>query len=244
MAHRHIYATPDDLAQATAAFILDVAGTAVQENGRFTLCLSGGKTPEMLFQYLARPPYREQMPWSNTLVFWSDERCVPANDPRNNAYVAKIMLLDRVNIPGQNILPVPVDRLPEEAAFAYEQMLHRVFDPAPPRFDLILLGMGADGHTASLFPGTPVLNEVTRWVREVFVAGQQMYRVTLTLPLINQAKNVLFLVSGHEKSETLKAVLEPDTRQHTYPAQYVLPADGALYWFLDEAAAASLRAPL
>lgn len=243
MAHRHIYTAPDDLAQATAAFILDLAHKAVQENGRFTLCLSGGKTPEMLFQCLAGPPYREQMPWSDTFVFWSDERCVPADDPRNNAHVAKSILLDRVNIPGQNIFPVPVDRRPEAAALEYEQMLHRAFDPAPPRFDLILLGMGADGHTASLFPGTPVLNEGTRWVREVFVAGQQMYRVTLTLPLINQAKNVLFLVSGREKAETLKAVLEPDTRQYTYPAQYVRPDHGALYWFLDEAAAAFLPMP-
>jgi len=240
MEQRHIYTTPDDLAQAAAAFIVDLALKAVQETGRFTLCLSGGKTPELLFEQLAALPYREQMPWFNTFVFWGDERCVPADDPRNNSFIAKSILLNQVHLPDTNVFPIPVHLPPEAAATQYEQTLHQIFDPAPPRFDLILLGMGSDGHTASLFPESPVLNEKTRWVREVYVAGQQMYRVTMTLPLINQAKNIVILVSGHGKAEILQAVLAKDAVPGIFPAQYVRPEQGALHWFLDVAAAALL----
>ena len=240
--HLQIFSTPEKLSTAAADFILQCAEKAVRENGRFALALSGGRTPEQLFARLAAPPYREKMPWASTFIFWGDERCVPFDDERNNANMAQRILLDKIEIPTSHIYRIPVELSPEEGARQYEQMLHNLFDPDRPVFDLMLLGLGQDGHTASLFPGTAVLREQKRWVSEVFAEEQQMYRITMTLPLINQARAVLFLVAGKEKREILRSILQGATdAMESYPAQLVQPQKGEVYWFADTEAAAFLK---
>ncbi len=240
MSPLQVFQTTEMLSAAAAEFILDQAQRAVASTGRFTLALSGGRTPEQLFRLLRTAPFVRKMPWQNTLIFWGDERCVPLNDERNNAHIAFSLLLEHVDIPAANIFRIPVDLPPVTAAQQYEQTLHRVFDPNAPRFDLILLGLGSDGHTASLFPGTNAVEEKTRWVTEVFVESHQMSRITMTLPLLNQAKNILFLVSGEEKAEILTKILKPQPENPAYPAQLVQPENGHLRWFVEAGAAVRL----
>ncbi len=234
------YPTPDALSAAVAAFVCDLAVEAVRQYGRFSISLSGGTTPEKLFALLALPPYSEKMPWKQTHVFWGDERCVSYDDPRNNARMAQIVLLDKVGIPPGNIHRIRVELAPEDAAVQYERELSAVLENESPHFDLVLLGIGNDGHTASLFPGTEVLNEQNRLVKACYVESQQMYRVTMTLPLINRAKAILILVSGTGKADILKKLLNEEGADVIYPAQMVKPENGDVYWFIDEAAAASL----
>lgn len=241
MMHLQKFSTPDALSAAAASFILDIAAKAVLERGRFTWSLSGGRTPEKMFAMLAEPPYRDKMPWSQTLVFWGDERCVPYDDPRNNALMARKALLDKVDIPKSNIYPVPAELAPQEAARQYEQTLQDVFGPELPRFDLIMLGMGTDGHTASLFPGTAALGERNRWVCENFVGSQEMHRITFTFPLLNQARQILFLVTGTDKADVLKSIWNDDAAAKNYPARLVRPAHGDVNWYVDEDAAVLLQ---
>ena len=240
MTHLHRFPTPEALSAGAASFILDLAQKAMRDRGRFAWALSGGRTPENLYRLLSKPPYRDKMPWQNTLVFWSDERCVPPDDPQNNALMAEKALLDKVGIPASNIFRVPTDLAPEEAARQYERTLREVFEAEAPRFDLIMLGVGADGHTASLFPGTQALRERTRWVCENFVETQRMYRITFTFPLLNQARCILFLVSGKDKANILKEIRRADLPADAYPARMVRPEHGEVNWYADEDAAALL----
>lgn len=237
MKHIQVFADAETLAGGAAAFLLDRARDAVHSSGRFTLALSGGHTPELLFSRLAEPPFRAQFPWENTFIFWGDERCVPFNDERSNARMAHAKLLDRVEIPPRNIFRIPVELSPEEAARQYEQTILDTFHPALPCFDLILLGLGNDGHTASLFPGTAILNEQTHLVGAVYADSQQQYRITMTFPLLNQAHALLFLVAGKEKAGILKQVLDSEGN---YPAQHIQPEKGDVYWYVDEKAADGL----
>ena len=240
MRYVRLYSTPDALSTAAAAFVCDLAVQAVRQHGRFSISLSGGTTPEKLFALLALPPYTEKMPWKQIHVFWGDERCVSYDDPRNNARMAQIMLLDKVGIPPGNIHRIRVELASDDAAVQYERELSAVFENERPRFDLVLLGIGNDGHTASLFPGAEVLKEQDRLVKACYVESQQMYRVTMTLPLINRAKTILFLVSGTGKADILKKLLNEEGAGGIYPAQMVKPQNGDVYWFVDEEAAASL----
>ena len=235
-----VFNTIDALNEFAAQLLVDVAVKSVSERGRFVICLSGGNTPNGLYKLLSMTPYRDLIPWKNTFVFWSDERCVPADDERNNAYIASTVLLTKVNIPVTNIFPLPVDLPPVDAAKVYEASLKLFFGKEPPRFDLILLGLGGNGHTASLFPNTDVLHEKLRWVKEVYVEELRMYRVTMTPLLINQASKIFFLVTGKEKSGILKNVFlcpQPDK----YPVQLIDPDNKEEYWFLDERAASLLN---
>ncbi len=236
-----IFETPEILSIAAADFILQLAMGSVNEEGRFVLSLSGGSTPEQLFSVLAVAPFKEKMPWSKTFIFWGDERCVPKDDIRNNANKAYTLLLDKVPIPIENIFPIHVEAEPAEAATQYESTIQDFFGSETPSFHLVLLGLGEDGHTASLFPETEVLHEKFTLVKEVFAEEQKMFRVTMTAPLINLAHHILFLVTGTAKAEILKTVLNGAYKPDKYPAQLIMPKTGEVHWFVDSKAATLLN---
>jgi 6-phosphogluconolactonase len=199
--------------------------------------LAGGETPRRTYEILAGEPFRSRVPWSGGHVFWGDERCVPYEDPRSNAGNAKRLLLDQVFLPETQIHPIRCDISPRLAAAAYEKKLREFFACGTPRFDLVFLGLGADGHTASLLPKTAVLTERQRWGAEVFSAGEGLYRVSLTVPVINRAAVIVFLVSGTGKAVVVREVLEGRPDPHQVPAVLIKPDDGELFWLLDRAAA-------
>ena len=235
-----VFGTAGAMNESAARWLVDLADISVAARGRFVLCLSGGNTPRGLYALLSTEPYGDSMPWKNTFVFWGDERCVPADDERNNAQTANGLLLGKSGLPSSHIYPIPVNLPPGDAARQYEETLRAFFGSGAPRFDLILLGLGVDGHTASLFPGTAALRERSRWVKDVFVRDQPMSRITLTAPLINQARNVLFLVTGENKSGILKTVLTAPRRPERYPAQLIRPEQGEVFWYVDGRAASRL----
>lgn len=237
-----VFQTADAVNIAAAEFIIATASRAIIARGRFILSLSGGQTPGNLYKLLAEPAYNERMPWKDTFIFWGDERCVPLNDERNNAHQAKVLLLDKIGIPLSNVHRVPVDLSPAEAALQYEKEISVFFGEEPIRFDLILLGLGENGHTASLFPGSEVVFENTRQIRNVYVAEQNMFRITMTPLLINKARNIIFLVEGENKAEILKTVLSGSQQPDKFPAQVINAENGNLYWFVDKKAAALLPA--
>jgi 6-phosphogluconolactonase len=227
----------EDLYVAVAEFIIDAANKAIAKKAQFTFVLSGGQTPLELYSILAKHPYRDYMQWDKTFVFWGDERCVPLDDDRNNAHQAKIHLLDKVDIPKSNIHIIPVNLSPQEAAEKYEKDIKDFFEGEPQQFDLILLGLGEDGHTASLFPKTNVLTERVEGIRAVVVNAPIGTRVTMTAPLINRAHQIAFLVTGKNKATILKKVLSDSYQPEKYPAQLIKPVDGELHWFANSVAA-------
>jgi 6-phosphogluconolactonase len=235
-----VFSTAEAMNESTARLLLDLAEKSVKERGRFVLCLSGGNTPLGLYTLLSMKPFSELVPWKRTYIFFGDERCVPSDDERNNAYMATSALLSKIDLPLSNIFPIPVDLPPAEAAKKYEESLQRFFGEEVPRIDLILLGLGDNGHTASLFPGTAVLSEKSRWVKEVYVDELNMYRITMTIPLINKARHVLFLVTGEDKSQILKTVLTAPFQPEKYPAQLIRPEIGDVSWYADDKSSSRL----
>ncbi|NJD60202.1 MAG: 6-phosphogluconolactonase [Anaerolineales bacterium] len=228
------------LSQAAAELFMLQSRQASLICGRFCVALSGGDTPRRLFEILAMPPYRDRIHWSEVHVFWSDERCVPADDPRNNALMARMALLDHVSIPPENLHPIHCDLSPHQAALDYEAELRKFFSTSNPDFHLIFLGLGANGHIASLFPHTSVLDEKERWVSEVYIEELGMYRVTFTAPYINQASQVVFLVSGADKAQVLEDVLEGPYQPNQLPAQLIRPAGKHPIWLVDKTASHKL----
>jgi 6-phosphogluconolactonase len=237
-----VFQSYDELNKAAAEFIIAIAKKSIAARGRFTISLSGGQTPEKLYSLLAENPYREQIDWSRTFIFWGDERCVSLDDEQNNAHRAKELLLDKIDIPASNIYRIPVNLPPEEAAIQYQNEINSFFKDEIPHFDIILLGLGENGHTASLFPKTKVLNEPVEGVRAIYVEEEKMFRVTMTAPLINQAHNILFMVTGEKKAEILEKVLCGSYVLDIYPAQLIKPTDGNLFWFIDGDAASLIAA--
>jgi len=234
---------PIELAAIAAAAVVESAETAVAARGRFTIALAGGATPRASYERLAEPPQRERMPWGRTFVFFGDERGVPPDHPDSNYRMAAEALLDRVPIPRERIFRMRGEASDgDEAAAEYARTLATVFElrrGALPRFDLVLLGLGVDGHTASLFPGSPVLREVFRSVTAVHAAAAIIpERITLTLPVLNAAAEVIFIVAGAEKAKVVKAVLADSSI--SLPAGMIQPPDGRLRWLLDRDAAALL----
>jgi 6-phosphogluconolactonase len=234
----------ESLSQAAAELYAELSEGAIHAHGRFSVALSGGNTPRRLYELLANGPFHDKIQWRSVHVFWSDERCVPADDPRSNARMAHQALLDRIALPAENIHAVQGDLPPAEAAARYEAELRKFFSDQPPVFDLILLGLGYNAHTASLFPHTPVLEERERWVAEVYLAEQNMFRVTFTAPFINQAGQVVFLVSGADKAVALQNVLEGAYQPQEYPAQLIRPNGAHPIWLVDRAAGHKLAVPL
>ena len=226
----------ESLSHVAAGIVADLAKEAVHAHGRFSVALSGGSTPRRLYELLADTPFRDKIQWQSVHVFWGDERCVPADDPRSNFRMARETLLDQVPLPAGNIHAVQGNLPPAQAAADYEAELRKFFGDRKPIFDLILLGLGDNAHTASLFPHTEVLNEKERWVADVYVAELDMYRVTFTAPLINQAGQVVFLVCGADKAPALKNVLEGPYQPHEYPAQLIRPRGVHALWLVDKAA--------
>lgn len=232
------------LARNAAARFVQLSGDAIRERGRFSVALSGGSTPRELYTLLATPEFATQVDWTRVHFFWGDERAVPPDAVASNFRMVEETLLSRVPVPPQNILRVLTEKEPARAALEYEQSLQEFFNgPIPdplPRFDLILLGLGENGHTASLFPHTAVLHNVHDWVAAEYIAEVNMYRVTLTAPVINAARNILFLVAGPDKAATVRAVLRGESRPEDLPAQLIHPRDGDLVWLLDREAASQL----
>jgi len=228
------------LSKTAAELFVRTAREAVQQHGRFTVALTGGSSPVQLYSLLAQLPYREQVPWQQTFIFWGDERWVPLTDERSNFRMAQENLLSKVPVPQEQVYPMWGDAAPEAFARQYEQLLQQHFGQQAPQFDLILLGMGDDGHTASLFPGTEVLHETSRWVQAYYLEPQAMHRITLTAPLINQAKMICFLTFGSNKAAALHEVLEGERNPEQYPSQLIQPQDGEVHWLVDTSAASGL----
>jgi len=239
-----ILTTPQELFAAAAEEVVRAANDAVAERGRFTIALSGGSTPKNLFNLLATNA-KSTLPWDRTFFFWSDERHVGPNDPESNYRMADEAMLSKVPVPAGNVFRFAGEN-PDAtvAAQQYEQTIRKFFqmDSGVPQFDLILLGMGPDGHTASLFPGTAALLEKSKLVVANWVEKLKTHRLTFTLPLINATREVAFLVSGVDKATALKTVLEDNSPGDQYPSKLVNPSGGKLIWFVDRAAASTLSA--
>jgi len=236
-----VLATATDLFHAAAEEFVSAARASIGSHGRFTVALSGGSTPKALYSLLAAN--YATFVWNRVFLFFGDERHVPPTDPESNYRMVHESLLSNISIPAENVFRVPAENPDALAAAAdYEAQLRRFFALKPgefPRFDLILLGMGPDGHTASLFPDSEALDEKSRLVVANWVAKFNTHRITVTFPVLNHAAEVIFLASGADKADMLHRVLEGKNTP-PLPSQRVQPTDGKLLWMLDEAAAAKL----
>jgi 6-phosphogluconolactonase len=236
-------ATPQDLFQAAADELIKTATNAIAQRGRFTIALSGGNTPKSLYALIAANA-ANSLPWDKVFFFWGDERHAGPHDPDSNYRMVEENILSKIPVPAANVFRVPAEN-PDAAAVAdaYDKTLRKFFDVEPgkfPRFDLVLLGLGPDGHTASLFPETAALNENSRLVVANWVEKLNTHRITLTLPVLNEAAEIDFLVSGTDKAAALHEVLEGNAPAEKYPSKLIQPAHGKLIWFIDRAAASEL----
>jgi len=236
-------ATPQELFEAAAEEIVLAANDAIAQRKRFTIALSGGSTPKSLYTLLASNA-RTSFHWDQTFFFWGDERHVPPDDEESNYRMAQEAMLSKVPVPASNVFRMPTENPDADAvALSYEQTLLKFFSLEAgqvPRFDLILLGIGPDGHTASLFPETAALKERSRLVVANWVEKLKTSRITFTLPVLNAARRVAFLVSGTDKAAVLRTVLQSDAPGEQYPSKLVQPTNGKLIWFVDRAAASQL----
>jgi 6-phosphogluconolactonase len=235
----------EEMSERAAAHVARYLAERAKVKGRVTMVLSGGTTPHTLYACLAAKPFRQQIPWRELHLFWGDERCVPPDDPASNYRMAEEWLISRVPIPLQNVhRMIAEEREPHRAAEQYEAELRRFWRVPPaewPGFDLVLLGIGADGHTASLFPGSSALEETTRWVVAPYIDRLKSHRLTLTLPVFNHADQVCFLVAGREKAPIIKAVAAGQRGTAPLPPQLIQPHDGQVVFFLDAEAAGLLQ---
>lgn len=241
----HVSPTRSDAARALATQFTTLAETAYNARSRFTVALSGGSSPLDAYRLLATDEFASSVNWAQVYVFWGDERCVPLDHPDNNAHAAREALLDHVPLPVGNTFRVQTHLPPEEAAQDYETTLREFFlkrvGVSVPRFDLVILGMGSDGHTASLFSGTAAMGEKERWVVANHVPQLDSWRVTLTYPAVNAAANVIFYAVGEDKADTLKrALTPPQAASDLLPVHLVRPANGQVQWIIDQAAASRL----
>lgn len=241
---RQVFPNPNEVMWAAAEKIERLVLAAVEKNGRATIVLSGGSTPKGLFQLLADPThaFRERLPWAKMHFFWADERFVPVDDEQNNFRMANETLFRVVGVPEANIHRYRTElSSPEESAEDYQLQIEKFFETdrtqPPPRFDVVLLGMGADGHTASLFPGLRFLHSTEHWVKSFWVPHLSQHRLTLLPDIINEAQNILLLVTGAEKAEAVAMVLTDKPLNSALPVQKIQPTEGNLTWLLDEEAA-------
>ncbi len=243
-----VWSEPEAVAQAAAHLFVEAAAQAAEVRGVARIAISGGSTPKRMFALLADPaqPFRAQVPWDKLKLYWVDERCVPPTDAESNYRMTREAMLDHVPLPPANIFRMEGELDPEEAANRYETFLRnsmRLEGAELPTFDLVLLGMGDDGHTASLFPRTGAINELGRLVVANHVAQKDTWRITLTWPVINQGREVAFLIEGTAKATVLAEVLLGPRDPARLPSQLIRPANGKLSFLLDEAAAAKLPMP-
>jgi 6-phosphogluconolactonase len=235
-----VFPDREELAFAASHHLLSVGQAAINHRGRYMVALSGGSTPKMLYHKLAAPRIQDSLNWERVHIFWGDERCVPPDDEASNYRHANESMLAKLPIPEGNVHRWKTELPPEEAARLYEDELRDTFglaaDSPPPVFDLILMGLGSDGHTASLFPGTDALDEKERWAVAVYVEKLSAWRVTLTPVVFNAARDVVFLVAGEGKADVMQTLLLKEDAPMKYPAQLIQPSIQDPYWFVDSAA--------
>jgi 6-phosphogluconolactonase len=235
----HIFPNLRQLGAAAALHVAQLAAAAIAARGGFTVVLSGGSLPKILGPALAAEPLRSQIDWPAWQVAWADERCLPQSHPDSNYFVAKEFFFDHVPLLPSQIYNPDTSLDPARTAAAYQATLARLFDGSFPQFDLIMLGLGEDGHTASLFPGHPLLWETERWVAPIFDSPKPPpARITLTLPVLNQARQVIFITAGAGKADVLAEIF--GATGSTLPAKLVQPTTGQLHWLVDQAAAAKI----
>jgi 6-phosphogluconolactonase len=237
----NIFNNEGEVLDALARHFVNVANEAIAAKGKFSVALSGGNSPKKLYELLASTTYADSVDWEKVYFFFGDERNVPQTDKDSNYLMAKKALFEPLLIDPNNIFAVDTTLEPKEAAQKYEDEIITFFDEEELSFDLVLLGLGDNSHTASLFPFTPVLHDRIPGVKEVFLPDQQVYRITLNAPLINEASHIAFLVYGEGKAIAVHHVLEDDENIEEYPAQLIEPIVGEIEWFLDEAAALMLK---
>ena len=234
-----IFNNKEEIAPHAANIFIAAAQNAIQKRGRFLVALTGGSSPVSIYKLLATPQYKAKIDWDNVFVFWGDERWVALDDARSNAKMSNDYLLNHVGIPKKNVFPMYKEGFsPEEYALEYEKLI-KSLTGEDGEFDLILLGMGDDGHTASLFPGQAVLQENDKWVSAYYLESQSMYRITLTAPIINKAKEIVVVTFGENKAHALNEVLYGDYNPEKYPMQLIKPLDGKLLFLTDQAAISS-----
>lgn len=234
----YVYGGPEEMSRRAAETFAETAERKIRAKGSFNVALSGGKTPERLYALLGAE-YAEKIEWGKVHIFWGDERCVPPDSPESNYRMASKALLSKIDIPDKNVHRIRGEDEPMSAALAYEEEVRRHFGlkaGEAPVFDMVLLGLGRDGHTLSIFPATKALFEEERLVIDNYVEKLKAHRVTMTLKAVNNASNALFLVSGREKAVILREVLKGT--EAIYPAQMVRP--GKLVWLIDKDAASGL----
>ena len=215
---------------AAAHFFTTTCSRSIAKHDKFIVALSGGNTPKRMYQLLATNQFSKNINWKKVFIFFSDERYVPHSDTESNFNMASAALLDHIPIPRKNIFAIPTGSTPEKDAAEYQQQIKKITGSKKPVFDLILLGMGADGHTASLFPGNKILEEKKRLVKEVYLQEKGIYRISFTIPLIKQAKQILFLVSGKEKEPVLKKILSTRKTNNPLPVQLI---KGNVIWMVN-----------
>ena len=237
----NVFADSNAAIQALADYFVALAGQAIAARGRCVVALSGGSSPKRLYELLASAAYHEQVAWEQVYFFFGDERNVPHTSADSNYRMAKKALLDPLGIRPAQVFAVDTDEEPGEAAAQYGVAIEEFFGERKARFDLVLLGLGDNAHTASLFPHTAILQDKAVGVKEVWLADQQVYRISFTAPLINQARAIAFLVFGADKAVAVAQVLGTEQNSEQYPAQLIAPGSGEVQWFLDEAAAGELE---
>lgn len=233
-----IFEDIDQLNHSAARMFFEIAERSIASRGRFTVSLAGGSTPRELYKLISSEDYRERIDWTKVFFFFGDERFVPYDHAYSNYRMAKENLFDRIELPASNVFPWNTGAVNEAIAAAeYEATITRFFDTDLPSFDLILLGIGADGHTASLFPHTAALKETERITAANYVRKLETTRLTMTYPLINNARHIAFLIAGDEKAEAVRSIAEGSPDPDEFPARGVSPSNGKLIWFLDSASA-------
>ncbi|HUS00129.1 MAG TPA: 6-phosphogluconolactonase [Chitinophagaceae bacterium] len=237
--HLHIHKDAEETTLAVADWITSLIQKTLEVKDKFCIALSGGETPKKLYQALASDPYREKINWSRLHIFWGDERYVPFTDECSNAKMAYDNLLSKVKVPAEQVHKIWTDVSPEESAKHYEKILHQYFDDKQTTFDLVLLGMGEDGHTLSLFPDAEIVPGVNTWVTAVH-SKKKGDRITLMPPVVNRSSAVAFLITGDNKAKVLHQILK-EPEQHNYRAQLIQPLNNELYWFADKNAAQYLN---
>ena len=236
----NVFNTANEITEGLAKLIVETGQKAIAANNKFSIALSGGNSPKILFQLLASEKYKNELDYSKVFFFFGDERYVPHNHQDSNYLMAKESLLVPLGIPEHQVFKVDTSLDPASAAQDYERHICKFFNDEPV-FDFILLGLGDDAHTASIFPGTPLIWIDEEMVKEVYLEDKQVYRISFTAPLINKANHVAFLTFGANKADAIKAVFEQEKDFNKYPAQLINPESGNLHWFVDQAAVSKLE---
>jgi len=237
----HLHEDGPAMAAAATTYFVETCATVLAEKDKCSVCLSGGSTPKRMFKLLASDTWKDKVDWSKLFIFWGDERSVPQDSPDSNSGEAMRLLFDQIPIPKENIFPIDGALTPMEAAKKYETALETFFGDHEPVFDLCFLGMGDDGHTASLFPYTDIIYEEEYWVKEVFVKKLDTTRISLTPEIINQAARIVFLIGGENKADVLEEVLTGDFNPEKLPSQLVIRSGAEITFFLDKGAAGNLE---